>query len=214
MKHNQAKRKRKYPYYNDTKVLKLYPKLKVGGEEKIDENIIQKTSNEISLNNNLLNKKDILEFNEVNEISRIPDGNCFYRTISQSLFNTQDYHNEIRLNIYEYAKHNKDNFKSLILSDEDYTAEEYIEKIQYNGHFAGDLEIEICSMVYSINIYIYNYTNKGYQIYTKYECHESNEHIYIGFINTNHFYLLLKKNNIIKTNLIYSIINLKFFGFN
>ena len=60
MKHNQAKRKRKYPYYNDTKVPKLYPKLKVGGEEKIDENIIQKTSNEISLNNNLLDKKDIL----------------------------------------------------------------------------------------------------------------------------------------------------------
>ena len=207
MKNNKAKIKRKYPYYNDTEVPKIHPILKIGGEEKNEEIYFEKSINNDSiLNESSKNKNDILEFNEVNEISIIPDGNCFYRTISQSIFSTQDYHKEIRLNIYEYAKINKDKFKDIILSEENLTSEEYIEKIQSEGRYAGDLEIAICSIVYSINIYIYNYTSKGYYFYTKYDGSDSNENIYIGFINTNHFYLLIKKNNIIKKDLFYTII--------
>ena len=38
----------------------------------------------------------------------------------------QDFHEEIRKQIYEYAVKNKVNFENLILTDEELTSEEYI----------------------------------------------------------------------------------------
>ena len=77
------------------------------------------------------NKKtcDILSFNDINEINIEGDGNCFYRTISQAFFNLQEYHKEIRMQIYEYAILNKDKLKDLVLFDENLSTEEHLVKI-------------------------------------------------------------------------------------
>ena len=73
------------------------------------------------------------------------------------LFRNQNYHEQIRKQIYEYAFKNKENFINFILSDEGLTTEQYIEKIKLDKRFAGDLEISICSVLYQINIYVYSY---------------------------------------------------------
>ena len=141
------------------------------------------------------NKNEILPLDIVNEIKIEKDGNCFYRTISQAYFGHQNYHEQIRKQIYEYAFENKENFTNYILSDEGLTTEQYIEKIKLNKRFAGDLEISICSILYQINIYVYSYNKDGYKLYNAYKSQGSNENIYKGFINMNHFYLLDLGNN-------------------
>ena len=195
--------KRNYPYINEND---NYPKFEKKFKEGKDEtNLIKESENEKELVNikdndveykqNDKNKNELLPLDIVNEIKIEKDGNCFYRTISQAYFGTQNYHEQIRRQIYEYAFENKENFTNFILSDEGLTTEQYIEKIKLDKRFAGDLEISICSVLYQINIYVYSYRKDGYKLYYVYESQDSNENIYIGFINMNHFYLLNVGNN-------------------
>lgn len=191
----KEKKKRPYPYNNDNPSPKFGPILKTEATNNngLKGNETNKTEDISTITNKQNN--DILPFEDVKEVNIEGDGNCFYRTISQAFFNTQEFHKEIRMQIYEYARLNKDNLKDLVLSDENIDTVEYIEKIKLNSRYAGDLEIAICSIIYQINIIIYNYNQEGYKLYTKYESLETDETINIGFINSDHFYLLLLNTN-------------------
>ena len=196
--------KRKYPYNKEKDNYPKYEKKFKKGKDAInlikecqngEEEVEKNKANDVDPKPNDKNKNEILPLDKVNEIKIEKDGNCFYRTISQDYFGNQNFHEQIRKQIYEYAFENKDNFANFILQDEGITTEQYIEKIKLNKRFAGDLEISICSILYQINIYVYSYSKDGYKFYNEYESQGSNENIYIGFINMNHFYLLDLGNN-------------------
>ena len=59
--------------------------------------------NDVESKHNDKNKNELLPLDIVNEIKIEKDGNCFYRTISQAYFGTQNYHEQIRRQIYEYS---------------------------------------------------------------------------------------------------------------
>ena len=86
-------KKRKYPYGKDNKSPNNVPILKTGMENT------EIAKNQIS---------DIISFDDMYDINIETDGNWFYRTISQTYFNSQDFHKEIRIQIYEYANLNKE----------------------------------------------------------------------------------------------------------
>ena len=52
----------------------------------------------------LINNKASLKKTYVNIINITPDGNCFFRCISEFLFGTEEKYHLIRLSIYSYAK--------------------------------------------------------------------------------------------------------------
>ena len=113
MSSNNYRKKRKYPYLHEAKPLNKKPRFKGNNEECLIGELNGKGHNNDklkdinSVKSNLVKK---IELENVNKVSIEPEGNCFYRIISQPFFGTQEYHKEILKQIYEYANDSKENF--------------------------------------------------------------------------------------------------------
>jgi len=128
------------------------------------------------------------------------DGNCFYRAISYFLYNNEDAHTNIRQQISQKAKeaHKKEPENRNLLEGLDISDSQYINNIQDNGNYAGDLEISTAQELFNINIAAYrwenNYKLSFINFYNVDNNYKKNLLILI-FINNNHFQLAYYKKN-------------------
>ena len=152
------------------------------------------------------------EYDAFNQINVIGDGNCLYRCISYHLYGTQNYHNKIRSETYQYIKNNTtfvyeycylENNKYYIDIEtgkrkikHKYFIEDYIENIKKDGFFGGFIELYIISKLYNAPILIMIKEEKNGLIYFKklmlYDNSEFEEIkleniIFLYFINDNHY---------------------------
>ena len=79
--------------------------------------------------NNILYNPYDYKYQEVKD-----DGNGGYRCIALQLLGNEEFHNDIRMDVYNFLHHNKDNFTHLTFQIEgkEVTSEEYIEHIKRN----------------------------------------------------------------------------------
>ena len=103
---------------------------------------------------------------DLNEISVLADGNCFFRSLSMCLEYNEDNHLYYRNIIYAFIKKNQDELKNFFPILDDESEENYlkryntfIETIKIEGNFAGDYEISAASIALYKEIIIYR---KGY----------------------------------------------------
>ena len=89
------------------------------------------------------------------------DGNCGYRCVSLQLFGSEDDYNIIRQNVFHYLDKNRSNYSDYnfeyngnILSNN-----QYIDTIQHDGEWMGELEIIAISIIYNINILVFKITD-------------------------------------------------------
>ena len=105
----------------------------------------------------ITNNKNIISKNYFENIKIFPDGNCFYRSLSKFLWDTENYHINIRNIIYNYALINKNTLdlenKVIENNGSTFSAELYLNKIQIPGIYAGELEIHLASLIFNISIY-------------------------------------------------------------
>ena len=85
-------------------------------------NVLYKNSN----NNKIqINKEDLqnqlYENNFFDIIDITGDGNCFFRSISYFLYNTENQHYNIRLATYNYIKNNLQNFMNIVMLKMEFT---------------------------------------------------------------------------------------------
>ena len=140
----------------------------------------------------------------------VPDGNCFYRSISYFYRETEDDYNEFRQLIFEFIENNIDIYleyipeEDLCIPDEkkddinyinnirkDYIRR-YIERGKKDDTYAGDIEISTAAKLFGANIRIYlqdigifillNEFNEGNCL-----TETDKDIINILFINNNHF---------------------------
>ena len=86
-----------------------------------------------------------------------PDGNCYFRALSQFLFQTESKYNLLRMTIYTYAKQNIDfisNFQdSVEISPNKFiSTRHYIYNMGNNKEWSGDIEIILSTHIFNINI--------------------------------------------------------------
>ena len=83
------------------------------------------------------------------EIKVSPYGNCLYCCISLYFYQNEEHHMEIRRNVFDYIKNNKEQFYMYFqgiesetnnLADNEALLNEYIIKHNIEGAFAGGLE--------------------------------------------------------------------------
>ena len=125
----------------------------------------------------------------------IGDGNCLYRCLSRFIFGTEDLYARVRQEIYEEAVRRRNNYPDITLDSEigPLHINQYIDHIQEDKFYGGELEINIASSLYNINIATYDDVR-------------NNENIHIGFSFINyynrdnsearHLMILLNQNNI------------------
>ncbi|KYQ89468.1 hypothetical protein DLAC_10139 [Tieghemostelium lacteum] len=86
------------------------------------------------------------------------DGSCLFRCISESIYGTQNYHRNIRMLAVKYIKLNRDSFEPFACVN--YTWDRYIDSIQQDGTWGGELELQAISVIFQVNFIIYLGTGK------------------------------------------------------
>lgn len=87
------------------------------------------------------------------------DGNCFFRAISFSLTNSEDFHNIIRNAVCAHMIKNKDLFKPF-LRDGLYSVDNYLSSSQMLQEGTWATEVEIFATAHFLNVDIYTYSRE------------------------------------------------------
>ena len=152
-----------------------------------------------------INKEDII-INTKNLIYNTGNGDCWFKTISQALFNDEEYHLSIRKKIYESLIPKKSYYKDKGLTinnnNEIVPISEYIDKIKFSQQWSGDVEISETSIVYNINIVIYkvnkienNKCNLSYyNLYGDLK-NDNKPLIFVALLDNKHYQLIDYNNN-------------------
>ena len=81
------------------------------------------------------------------------DGNCLFRSISDQLDGTQMNHKQYRKDAIDYMLQNRDNFEPFI--EDDVPFDEYIDDMDKDGEWGGNLEIQALSMRHEFNAIVH-----------------------------------------------------------
>ena len=81
------------------------------------------------------------------------DGNCLFRSISDQLEGNQANYRKYRQDAMEYMLQNKDDFAPFI--EDDLTFDEYVEEMEKDGEWGGNLELQALSMRHGFNVIVH-----------------------------------------------------------
>ena len=84
------------------------------------------------------------------------DGNCFFRAVSDQLYNHENHHLQLRMATMNHIAINRDDFSSFLTSDNN-NMSGYIRRMQRNKTYADYLAIRAASVVIKRNIVIHRH---------------------------------------------------------
>lgn len=87
-------------------------------------------------------------------ISIYGDGNCLFRSISYCVYNNQERHREIRLNVVNRVVSEWNRYKNFIIGDTSYSltimsSSDYQRLMSRDGQYGGHVEIHCASELYN-----------------------------------------------------------------
>jgi len=92
------------------------------------------------------------------------DGNCLFRSIADQLEDNPNNHKKYRQEICKYLLTNKDMFAPFVDDEEHDSYEEYVEEMQEDATWGGNIEIQAASLLYSVNIAIHQLNQPRWEI--------------------------------------------------
>ena len=131
------------------------------------------------------------------------DGNCGYRCISLQLFGNENHYAKVRESVYNYLNLNREQFDNFNFEYEGniLSSSDYIDKINNDKEWMGELEINAISIIYNVNIIVFQITyNDELQIINKYgNFDDITNHLLLTlcYVGENHFKVLYEKSNLI-----------------
>lgn len=124
----------------------------------------------------------------------LADGNCFFRAISFSLTNTEEFHNVMRNAVCMHLLNNRKLF-SQVLRDSAQSVESHISSTCMSQEGTWSTEVEILAMAHMLNVDIYTYTGGRWLKYSsstfKQDRHRKTGSIYLDHVNQNHYNVVL-----------------------
>lgn len=110
------------------------------------------------------------------------DGNCLFRAVCMSLYGSDDSHLELRRVVAQYLRLNSEFFRPFITG----IVERYIQTLEENGSWAGDIELQILSEIYDCPVEIYTTSNKAIKVFNE-AADEHTEPIRLLYLQRNHY---------------------------
>jgi len=173
-------------------------------EKKINTDIIdnQKLNgiNDRSYFINTIKDKNTFNIDEFNLKDVTGDGNCGYRAIALQLYSNEENYDIVRKTVYNYliprknlyTNYNFEHFGAIL------NATDYIDHIQDDGFWMGELEIQSISEIYDVTLIVFQLvddnTLKIINIYGN--LNDNNKNLLtLCYINDNHFNVVYNKNN-------------------
>ena len=115
------------------------------------------------------------------------NGNCFFRSLSLFLFDTQQEHLQVRKEIVKFITANTSLFDILVISaDNNYTFTTHLKNIRKSMVWASKVEIQAAADVYSVPIYLFTPkpTGNGYHVTGTTGTVTTREHLLFSNLNT------------------------------
>ncbi|KAL0491909.1 OTU domain-containing protein [Acrasis kona] len=81
------------------------------------------------------------------------DGSCLFRSISEQLFHSQIYHQDVRRHCVNHIRDNKDLYQFYIV---ELPFDEYLESMMKDTEWGGQLEVEAIAQCFKCNIRVYS----------------------------------------------------------
>ena len=85
------------------------------------------------------------------------DGNCLFRAIADQLEGNEKLHRKYRQEAVDYIQQNKDLYAPFIEDDE--TIDQYLQDIERDGVWGGQLELTVLSLIYKFNYIVHQVDN-------------------------------------------------------
>ncbi|XP_062618494.1 uncharacterized protein LOC134280069 [Saccostrea cucullata] len=127
----------------------------------------------------------------------IGDGNCFFRAVSYSLTNSEDFHDIMRIAVCEHMMGNKELFKPF-LKDGIQSVESHMSSTQMSQEGTWATEVEIFATAHLLNIDLYTYSGGCWLRFSVAEvdpCRQSRTGaIYLNHDQQNHYNVVLSVN--------------------
>ncbi|XP_062614313.1 uncharacterized protein LOC134276047 [Saccostrea cucullata] len=127
----------------------------------------------------------------------IGDGNCFFRAVSFSLTNSEDFHNIVRKAVCEHMMGNKELFKPF-LKDGVQSVESHMSSTQMSQESTWATEVEIFATAHMLNTDLYTYSGGCWLRFLVAEvdpCRQSRTGaIYLNHHQQNHYNVVLSVN--------------------
>ncbi|KAF2070048.1 hypothetical protein CYY_008630 [Polysphondylium violaceum] len=92
------------------------------------------------------------------------DGNCLFRSIADQLEDNPNSHMKYRQAICKFLIANKEMFAPFVDDEEHDSYEEYVEEMQEDTTWGGNIEIQAASLLYSVNITIHQLNQPRWDI--------------------------------------------------
>ncbi|KAI3862881.1 hypothetical protein MKX03_015727 [Papaver bracteatum] len=81
------------------------------------------------------------------------DGNCFFRVIADQLEGNEEEHNKYRLMVVKYMKDHRPEFEPFM--EDNVSFDKHCDSMEKEGTWAGNVELQVCSLVTRCNICIH-----------------------------------------------------------
>lgn len=145
-----------------------------------------------------IKEKNIFDKNEFYLQNVTGDGNCGYRCISLQLYGTENLNDNIRQEVFNYLDKNRTTYKeyNFEYNNKILNSNDYIDIIKNNGEWMGELEIIAITIIYNVNILLFQINeNEEIEFVNKYGNIDNNTKMLLTlcFINHNHFNVLYEK---------------------
>ncbi|CAD7954933.1 unnamed protein product [Amoebophrya sp. A120] len=119
----------------------------------------QQNSGMVTSNNNFV--QDDPHSNNANERNwheevQASDGNCLYRSVSDQMYGTPEFHEMVRKKCFEYMRLERAHFQNFLNVYEDGDFDSYVDRKQQLGVWADDMEIQCLSEIYDSGVEIYD----------------------------------------------------------
>lgn len=101
-------------------------------------------------------------------VTILGDGNCFFRSLSFLLFNSEHNHPQVRSEIVQFITDHAHLFHSLLITnDRNYTLQDHLQSMKNPAVWATQLEIQAAVDLYGVPLYLFTpvLSGRGYQWY-------------------------------------------------
>lgn len=124
------------------------------------------------------------------------DGNCFFRAVSYSLTNSEDFHNIVRTVVCQHMMENKDLFELFLNSVQ--SMDDYLDSSQMSQGGTWATEVEIFATAHLLNTDIFTYSGGCWIRFAVNDVEpseqETNGAIYLNHHHQNHYNVVLSVN--------------------
>ena len=130
--------------------------------------------------------EDRLKFLNLRTIKSEDDGNCQFRSLSNELYGTQDFHYAIRIKVCEFMKEHVNDFSPFIGTIDDFN--DYIEKMMMNRTWGDELTLRAASDIFGTKIHVITTEKEHYVLhYNPSTTSKTNRQLFLSYISPIHY---------------------------